>query len=159
MVQDSITKIRSRADELIVFSFSGAFVWSQRLVISRVSVRILSLDKRILMPVIYVLCVIGSYLINYNLFDVKVMFVFGLVGIALSNFEFPASPFLLGVILGSMADQNLRRGLRISRGSLLPMLQRPICVVFLVVNLLMILSQTGLFKNLMKKLKKDKEAP
>ena len=118
---------------------------------------ILSLDKRILMPIIYVLCVIGSYLINYNLFDVKVMFVFGLVGIALSNFEFPASPFLLGVILGSMADQNLRRGLRISKGSLGPMLQRPICVVFLIVNILMILSQTGLFKNLMQKLKSSKK--
>ena len=85
------------------------------------------------------------------------MFVFGLVGIALSNFEFPASPFLLGVILGSMADQNLRRGLRISKGSLGPMLQRPICVVFLIVNILMILSQTGLFKNLMQKLKSSKK--
>ena len=143
----------------IYLALSAIVMWALALVISKVSVRILSLDKRILMPIIYVLCVIGSYLINYNLFDVKVMFVFGLVGIALSNFEFPASPFLLGVILGSMADQNLRRGLRISRGSLLPMLQRPICVVFLVVNLLMILSQTGLFKNPMKKLKKDKEAP
>ena len=62
-----------------------------------------------------------------------------------------------GVILGSMADQNLRRGLRISKGSLGPMLQRPICVVFLIVNILMILSQTGLFKNLMQKLKSSKK--
>ena len=142
----------------IYLALAAIVMWALALVISRVSVRILSLDKRILMPIIYVLCVIGSYLINYNLFDVKVMFVFGLVGIALSNFEFPASPFLLGVILGSMADQNLRRGLRISKGSLGPMLQRPICVVFLIVNILMILSQTGLFKNLMQKLKNTKKA-
>ena len=141
----------------IYLALAAIVMWALALVISRVSVRILSLDKRILMPIIYVLCVIGSYLINYNLFDVKVMFVFGLVGIALSNFEFPASPFLLGVILGSMADQNLRRGLRISKGSLGPMLQRPICVVFLIVNILMILSQTGLFKNLMQKLKSSKK--
>ncbi|MBQ8076477.1 MAG: tripartite tricarboxylate transporter permease [Oscillospiraceae bacterium] len=140
----------------IYLALAAIVMWALALVISRVSVRILSLDKRILMPIIYVLCVIGSYLINYNLFDVKVMFVFGLVGIALSNFEFPASPFLLGVILGSMADQNLRRGLRLSKGSLLPMLQRPICIVFLVVNILMILSQTGIFKPLMAKLRKTK---
>ena len=141
----------------IYLALAAIVMWALALVISRVSVRIISLDKRILMPIIYVLCVIGSYLINYNLFDVKVMFVFGLVGIALSNFEFPASPFLLGVILGSMADQNLRRGLRISKGSLGPMLQRPIYVVFLIVNILMILSQTGLFKNLMQKLKSAKK--
>ena len=142
----------------IYLALAAIVMWALALVISKVSVRILSLDKRILMPVIYVLCVIGSYLINYNLFDVKVMFVFGLVGIALSNFEFPALPFLLGVILGSMADQNLRRGLRISKGSLGPMLQRPICVVFLIVNILMILSQTGLFKNLMAKIRKKNKA-
>ena len=142
----------------IYLALAAIVMWALALVISKVSVRILSLDKRILMPVIDVLCVIGSYLINYNLFDVKVMFVFGLVGIALSNFEFPASPFLLGVILGSMADQNLRRGLRISKGSLGPMLQRPICVVFLIVNILMILSQTGLFKNLMAKIRKKNKA-
>ena len=142
----------------IYLALAAIVMWALALVISRVSVRILSLDKRILMPIIYVLCVIGSYLINYNLFDVKVMFVFGLVGVALSNFEFPASPFLLGVILGSMADQNLRRGLRISKGSLLPMLQRPICVVFLIVNLLMILSQTGIFKSFMEKIKKRNKA-
>jgi putative tricarboxylic transport membrane protein len=137
----------------IYLALAAIAMWALALVISKVSVRILSLDKRILMPIIYVLCVIGSYLINYNLFDVKVMFVFGLIGIALSNFQFPASPFLLGVILGSMADQNLRRGLRLSKGSLIPMLQRPICVVFLIVNICMILSQTGLFKSLMKKWK------
>ena len=140
----------------IYLAIAAIAMWALALVISRVSVRILSLDKRILMPIIYVLCVIGSYLINYNLFDVKVMFVFGLIGIVLSNFQFPASPFLLGVILGSMADQNLRRALRISKGSLLPMFQRPICLVFLIINICMILAQTGLFKNLAAKFKKSK---
>lgn len=140
----------------VYLALSAIAMWALALVISRVSVRILGMDKRILMPVIYVLCIIGSYLINYNLFDVKVMFVFGLVGIVLSNFGIPASPFLLGVILGSMADQNLRRGLRLSKGSLMPMFGRPICVFFLIVNILMILSQTGLFGKLKAKLKKDK---
>ena len=140
----------------IYLALASIVMWALALVISKVSVRILSLDKRILMPIIYVLCVIGSYLINYNLFDVKVMFVFGLIGIALSNFEFPASPFLLGVILGSMADQNLRRGLRLSKGSLLPMLHRPICIVFLIINIFMIFSQTSLYKKLVKKIKKNK---
>jgi len=140
----------------IYLAIAAIAMWALALLISKVSVRILSLDKKILMPIIYVLCVIGSYLINYNLFDVKVMFVFGLIGLALSNFQFPSSPFLLGVILGSMADQNLRRGLRISKGSLLPMFRRPICLFFLIVNICMILSQMGVFNGIMTKLRKDR---
>ncbi|HKM06279.1 MAG TPA: transporter, partial [Sphaerochaeta sp.] len=62
--------------------------------------------------------------------------------------NFPAAPFLLGVILGPMTDSNLRRGLRLSDGSLMPLLQRPICVIFLVVIVFMILGQTGLLKKM-----------
>ena len=98
------------------------------------------------MPIVYVLCVIGSYLINYNLFDVKVMFVFGLLGIVLTSLNFPAAPFLLGVILGPMLDSNLRRALRLSDGSFLPLIQRPICIFFLVLIVAIILAQLGVFK-------------
>jgi putative tricarboxylic transport membrane protein len=107
------------------------------------------------MPIIFTLCVVGSYLINYNLFDIKVMFVFGLVGMILSNLKFPAAPFLLGVILGPMADSNLRRGLNLSNGSLLPLVTQPICIFFLALILIMILSQTGLFKLFRKKNRKE----
>ena len=102
------------------------------------------------MPIIFLLCVIGSYLINYNLFDIKVMFVFGLIGLALSATNFPAAPFLLGVILGPMTDSNLRRGLRLSDGSFLPLLQRPICIFFLIIIIGMIFAQLGLFTKLKK---------
>lgn len=97
------------------------------------------------MPIIYVLCVIGSYLINYSLFDVGMMFVFGLVGLFLYEFGFPAAPFLLGVILGPMADSNLRRALTLSEGSWLPMFQRPISLVFLVLIAVILLAQFGAF--------------
>ncbi len=126
--------------------FASVAMWLIALGMARLTVRVLTVNKKILMPVIYLLCVIGSYLINYNLFDVKVMFVFGLVGLILSWAGAPAAPFLLGVILGPMADSNLRRALRLSDGSFLPMLQRPICIFFLIVCTLMVLSQTGLFR-------------
>jgi putative tricarboxylic transport membrane protein len=103
------------------------------------------------MPIIFMLCVIGSYLINYNMFDVKVMFVFGLVGLAMAAVNVPSAPFLLGVILGPMADSNLRRALRLYDGSFATMFQRPICILFLIVIAYMILSQLGVFKRLGKK--------
>jgi len=121
------------------------------LVLSKITVKILGVNKKFLMPIIYVLCVIGSYLINYNLFDVKVMFIFGLIGLVLTSLEFPAAPFLLGVILGSMLDSNLRRALKLSNGSFAPMFQRPICVFFLILIIALVLSQFGVFKKIGKR--------
>ncbi|MFA7129303.1 MAG: tripartite tricarboxylate transporter permease [Sphaerochaeta sp.] len=127
---------------------ASLMMWLLALVISRGTVRILGINKKILMPVIFLLCVVGSFLINYTYFDIKVMFVFGLVGLALSSANFPAAPFLLGVILGPMTDSNLRRGLRLSDGSILPLFERPICIFFLCIIAFMILGQTGILKKL-----------
>ena len=127
---------------------ASLMMWLLALVISRGTVRILGINKKILMPVIFLLCVVGSFLINYTYFDIKVMFVFGLVGLALSSANFPAAPFLLGVILGPMTDSNLRRGLRLSDGSILPLFERPICIFFLCIIVFMILGQTGILKKL-----------
>ena len=125
--------------------FASVAMWIIALGMAKLTVRVLTVNKKILMPVIYLLCIIGAYLINYNLFDVKVMFVFGLVGLCLSYMGAPAAPFLLGVILGPMCDSNLRRALRLSDGSFAPMFQRPVCIAFLIIIALMVLSQTGLF--------------
>jgi putative tricarboxylic transport membrane protein len=125
---------------------SAIAMWVLALIVARGTVRILTINKKIIMPVIFMLCVIGSYLINYNMFDGKVMFIFGLAGLALSSANFPSAPFLLGVILGPMTDENLRRALRLHDGSFATMFQRPICVFFLAVIAFMILSQTGLLK-------------
>ncbi|MDD3252916.1 MAG: tripartite tricarboxylate transporter permease [Lachnospiraceae bacterium] len=126
-------------------------MWMIAQLVAKFSVKILGVKKEILMPIIYVLCIVGSYVINHLMFDVKVMFFFGIVGFFLSMMEFPAAPFLLGVILGSMTDSNLRRALTISEGSFMPMFQRPICLVFLVAILALILSQFGVFEKLKRK--------
>lgn len=141
----------------IYLAFSSLAMWLVALLISRGTVKILGIEKKILMPIIFTLCVVGSYLINYNLFDVKVMFVFGLVGLVLSAMKFPAAPFLLGVILGPMADSNLRRGLNLSNGSLKPLVTQPICIFFLALILILILSQTGLFGYIRRKAHARKE--
>lgn len=134
----------------IYLVFAAIAMWVIALLMAKVTVRVLRMNKKILMPIIYVLCIIGSYLINYNMFDLKVMFAFGIVGMFLSYMDCPPAPFLLGVILGPMADSNLRRALRLSDGSFAPMFQRPICIVFLIVIAAMILSQLGVFRQLKK---------
>ncbi|MGC5615985.1 tripartite tricarboxylate transporter permease [Georgenia sp. Z1491] len=134
----------------VYLAASAVAMWFLALLVMKVSVRVLGLRKEILMPVIYVLCVIGSYLINYSLFDVGMMLVFGLVGLFLYEFGFPAAPFLLGVILGPMADSNLRRALILSEGSWLPMFQRPISLMFLVLIAVVLLAQLGAFGRIKK---------
>ena len=57
------------------------------------------------------LCVIGAFAVNLNFFDVYVMLAAGLVGYILYQFGFPLAPMVLAVILGPLADENLRRAL------------------------------------------------
>lgn len=132
----------------LFLAVSAVVMWALALLISRFTVKILGIRKELLMPIIYVLCVVGSYVINNTLFDIKVMFIFGILGFFLAAMNYPAAPFLLGVILGPMADSNLRRALTITEGNIEPMFTRPICIVFLIMILGLILSQTGLFSKL-----------
>lgn len=138
--------------------FASIAMWLLAQLMSKVTVKILRLNKYILMPIIFCLCVVGSYLINFNLFDIKTMFVFGLVGLLLTWADVPLAPFLLGVILGPMCDENLRRGLDLSGGSFAPMFQRPICIFFFVIICFMILSQLGVFRYLSALKQKRKES-
>ena len=88
-----------------------------------------------LMPVIFVLCTVGAFAIASRLFDVWVMLGFGVLGLALRLLGFPMAPLVLGVVLGPILDVNLRRGLVLSDGSLMPFLTRPISVVLWVIIL------------------------
>jgi putative tricarboxylic transport membrane protein len=76
-------------------------------------VKLFSLPRGLLLPLIIPICVIGSYAIRLNMFDVWVMFASGLVGYVLHAFRFPTAPIVLGVILAPLADENFRRALLI----------------------------------------------
>jgi len=74
-------------------------------------VKLFSLPRGILMPLIIPVCVIGAYSVKLSMFDVWVMFGAGVVGWLLTVFRFPVAPIVLGIILAPMADENLRRSL------------------------------------------------
>lgn len=100
-------------------------------------VRVASLPQSILAPIIVVLCVVGSYAINNNLFDVYAMLVFGTAGYFLRKTGFPPAPIVLGIILGNIAEPGLRQSLTLADGNVLAYyLSRPICVALLVLILL-----------------------
>lgn len=89
------------------------------------------LPRQYLLPLIIVLCVIGAYAINNSFFDVGIAFLFGVVGWWLKRWDFPLGPLVLGLILGKMVEENLRRSLILSGGSPLIFLTHPIALVLL----------------------------
>jgi putative tricarboxylic transport membrane protein len=76
---------------------------------ARFMVRIVSVPKAALFPVVMVLCVIGAYALNNTMSNVYVLFAFGVIGYAMVKFGFPLAPFILGVILGDQIEINLIR--------------------------------------------------
>jgi putative tricarboxylic transport membrane protein len=97
----------------------------------RIFTKVLHIPKTILTPIILVLCVVGSYSLGNSYFDVIVMFVAGVIGYFLQRYDFPASPIILGLILGPMMESNLRRSLLMSQGELDIFYTRPITAVLL----------------------------
>jgi len=116
----------------------------------RVFVKILIIPKQKLMPVVFALCVIGSYALTAKMFDVLVMAVFGIIGYAMKEMEYPVAPFVLGIILGDLLDNNLRRSLILTDGNIIPFFTRPISLVFFLFILLTVLSQMKWFRNFLK---------
>ncbi len=94
-------------------------------------IKILNVPTPVLMPIIFVLCAVGSFAINGRVFDILVMLIFGLIGYPLKKMEYPDAPLILGLILGEMLDENLRRGLILTSGSLVPFFTRPISMILI----------------------------
>ena len=78
---------------------------------TRLFMRVVTVDKAILIPIVMVLCVIGAYALNNIMDDVYVLLLFGVIGYALVKFRFPLAPLILGLILGDQIEINLVRAL------------------------------------------------
>ncbi len=101
-------------------------------------VRLLKVPYRLMFPAILMFCCIGIYSINSLPTDVMFIGLFGLVGYMLIKFGFEPAPMLLGFVLGKLMEENLRRALIISRGSLSTFVERPVSAGLLVVAILLL---------------------
>ena len=101
----------------------------------------------ILLPVILTFCVVGSYALANRMFDVWVMLGFGLIGVVMDRWKIPAAPFVIGFVLGPIAEEHLSAGLMESGGSYLPLATRPISLTFCLMSAcLLIWSVRGILK-------------
>jgi len=94
--------------------------------------RLLRIRDEYLWGTVLAISLVGSYALNQNVADVWVAVGAGLVGFVLRRHDFPMGPLVLALILGPLAEANLRRALALSQGSLDIFVTRPIALVFLV---------------------------
>lgn len=99
------------------------------LTLTKLLVQVLKVPTTLIVPMIFVLCVVGTYALAQRLFDVWTMLLFGVIGFVLRQYRFPVAPLVLGIVLGDLMEKNLRRGLVLSDGDLTPFFTRPISAV------------------------------
>ena len=124
----------------LIFSFFWANIFNFIIALAalRLLVKVLATPRALLMPTVAVLCVIGSFALRNNFFDVYVMLFFGLIGLAMRWLDMPVVPLLLALVLGSQLEDNLRVALTASQGDISIFFTSPISLGFLFLSLLSI---------------------
>ncbi|WP_407267854.1 tripartite tricarboxylate transporter permease [Radiobacillus sp. PE A8.2] len=98
--------------------------------------KITTISSKILTPIIFIFCFVGTFSINNNVNDIYFMIIAGIIGYILIKNEFPLPPIILGLILGGIAEKNLERSLALSEGDLMIFIERPISLTLLIVALI-----------------------
>ncbi len=125
----------------IIFSFFWANIFNLIIALAclRLLVKVLATPKSLLLPSIAILCVIGSYALRNSIFDVYVMFTFGLLGLFMRWLQMPVVPLLLALVLGRQLEEHLRVALTASKGDVSIFFTSPFSIFFLCLSALSII--------------------
>ncbi|MCW5730594.1 MAG: tripartite tricarboxylate transporter permease [Alphaproteobacteria bacterium] len=102
--------------------------------------RLLSVRREILMPIILLFCIVGAFATNNTVFGVTTMLVMGVIAYLLEENGFPVAPIILGLVLGSMVEENFISSMQKADGSILGFFSRPIAGTLGAVTVLIWLS-------------------
>jgi putative tricarboxylic transport membrane protein len=103
-------------------------------------VRVVTIPYVFLFPLILFFCLVGAYSVNNSMGDVFLMLICGLFGYLMKKFEYDAAPLLLGFILGPLLETTLRQSLIMSEGEFNIFLQKPICLIALLIAAFLIIT-------------------
>lgn len=98
------------------------------------------LSDAILIPSIFLLCVVGSYAIHNNVVEVVIMLIFGIIGYLVRKFDLNATAVVLGMILGPIGERGLRRSLMLNDGDPSILFSTPLCWVLIALCIFGLLS-------------------
>lgn len=94
--------------------------------IIKLATNVLRVPRMILMPVILIFCIVGSFAINNSEFGIVIMLFFGVVAFILEENGFPVAPAILGMVLGNLLEENFVTSMIKSDGNLLAFFTRPL---------------------------------
>ncbi|MGQ9645813.1 MAG: tripartite tricarboxylate transporter permease [Thermodesulfobacteriota bacterium] len=133
---------------LLIFGLSGI----------RIFTKLVEVRKGLLLPMIIIISVVGTYAINNSISDVYWMLGFGIFGYILKMYGFQVGPVILGIILGPLMEDNYRRAMLDVHdnifGFLFQLVRNPLTLVLTLSIILMIFGQTGLWARLRGKLRR-----
>ena len=127
--------------ELIYAVFIAFFIANLALItLGFIAVRsarqLLRVPRPVLMPIILMFCVVGAFAINNTVFGVTVMLILGLMAYIMEENGFPIAPAILGIVLGSMLEDNFMSSMIKADGNLMGFFERPIAAVLGVTTIL-----------------------
>ena len=116
----------------ILFFFVGIFGGAK--VISR----IITVPREYIVPLILMFCIVGAFASRSATFDIWSLLVIGLIGYIFSKVNLPASPAVLGFVLGDLFETGFRRGMMLSHGNFLDFFTRPISGVCIAISIVIV---------------------
>jgi putative tricarboxylic transport membrane protein len=104
----------------------------------KVFAKLIETPPKYLIPMIVAISIFGVYAVRVSVFDLVLLLICGVVGYFLAKNDFPMAPLVLGLVLGPMIENNLRRALTTSNGDFSIFIQKPVSLVFLIIAVLWI---------------------
>jgi putative tricarboxylic transport membrane protein len=107
---------------------------------TRIFGQVLRLPRVVLAPIIMLFVTIGVYSVNNAVFDLWVLLGVGLIAYALERLDYPNAPIVLGLLLGPMAESQLRLAMTISQGNPVALVSTPIAIVLALLSAAILLT-------------------
>lgn len=117
------------------FIIANLIMWPLAWLAIKGSGRILRTPRTVLMPIIFLFAMLGSYAISNSFFDVGVMLAFGVLGYLMEEFGFPIAPVILGLVLGRMIEDHFMSSVMKASGQWMPFFDRPLAATLAVITL------------------------
>lgn len=129
----------------IIFVLANIIMIPLGIAMIRLASLVLRAPRSAVMPVIVLLCAVGAFATGANLFSVLLVGFFGIVGYVMERNGYPVAAMVLGIVMGTMVEQNLVTSLIKSDGDLLPFFERPVSSILAAMAIAALLWPAGVW--------------
>jgi len=123
----------------LVYLAANVFMLFAGILMTPLFVYVLRVRKSQLVPIVLLLCAVGTFALQASVFDLWAMLGFGLIGIIFRIARYPLAPIVIGTVLGPILEENYRRSLLLTDGGVLIFFQRPVSIVLIAINVVLII--------------------